>query len=748
MTGKFLAILLASFLTVTGALAQGIPGLGSATPAEEPGAEATVDTSPANTDALIQLLRDDAAREELIRQLEAGAAATEGTQGDAAATGTAQDEAAPSLGQQVSSFAQSMADTLSVKGFSYYMQIKRVPLRLGNAIEAADPDLLIKLARELALMIAVTYSCFFLFRVISRALSRRLGRAAVGRRFLARLALAVVSSLLDAAVVILSALAALIVATFVFGRLGGDGEALAALTLPQSAYLSAFVSVEMIKVVFRFFLAPRLEQLRLLPMQTGAVKKVWSWMSISIVILGYGQLLLVPVVTEEVGFLSGYALTTVIGAVVILYTLVQVFVHRRDVAHWIHGTSEEARGKWTGILAGLWHWPATIYLVGLLFIVLIRPGNVLVPLLWATAQILAIILIWIFLRNWAIRLASRGVRLRDSTREMFPALERRVNSILPRLVLALRIAMLIGVVAALLEIMGILDLRRLIGADGLDVTAEVVTVIFILVASILAWLAIASWVDFRLNPSGRRTPSSRETTLLTLLYNAATIAIVIFASMFILSELGINIGPLIASAGVLGLAIGFGSQKLVQDIITGIFIQFDNAINVGDVVSLGGITGAVEKLTIRSVSLRDVEGAFHIIPFSSVDVVTNYMRDFSYFVCDMGVAYRENTEEVRQAMLDAYDKLREDPEMAEQVLGDLEWFGLQAFGDNAVVLRARIKTIPGKQWGVGRAYNGIVKTIFDERGIEIPFPHQTIYFGVDREGNAPPLHIRRDGAEG
>ena len=211
--------------------------------------------------------------------------------------------------------------------------------------------------------------------------------------------------------------------------------------------------------------------------------------------------------------------------------------------------------------------------------------------------------------------------------------------------------------------------------------------------------------------------------------------------MFVLSEVGLDIAPLLASAGVLGLAIGFGAQKMVQDIITGIFIQFENAMNVGDVVTVGGTTGTVERLTIRSVSLRDVAGVFHIIPFSSVDMVSNYMRDFGYFVCDMGVAYRENVTEVKQAMLDAFDRLRDDPEQAEFILGDMEWFGVNSFGDSSVNLRARIKCVPGKQWGVGRAYNEVVKDVFDDRDIEIPFPYRTLVFGEAKDGSTQTIKV-------
>jgi small-conductance mechanosensitive channel len=305
-----------------------------------------------------------------------------------------------------------------------------------------------------------------------------------------------------------------------------------------------------------------------------------------------------------------------------------------------------------------------------------------------------------------------------------------------------RLVIIVAILAVSLQLIGFLNLEAWLNSQfGVQFTGTLVSVFLILLMAFAIWLALSSWVDYRLNPDYGSVPTARERTLLTLLKNAASIILFVITAMFVLSEIGIDIAPLIASAGVLGLAIGFGAQKMVQDIITGVFIQFENAINVGDVVTVGGTTGTVERLTIRSVSLRDVQGVFHIIPFSSVDMVSNYMREFSYFVCDMGIAYRESVDDAKQAMLDAFEELRADEQWSRMILEDLQWFGLQAFGDSAVVLRARIKTVPGQQWAVGRAYNEVLKRVFDERGIEIPFPHQTIYFGEDKEGKAPPLRI-------
>jgi small conductance mechanosensitive channel len=267
-----------------------------------------------------------------------------------------------------------------------------------------------------------------------------------------------------------------------------------------------------------------------------------------------------------------------------------------------------------------------------------------------------------------------------------------------------------------------------------------ISVALILLMASVIYLAVQSWIEYRLNPLVGATMTARTRTLLALFRNAFTVVLAVLVFMLVLSELGVDIGPLLAGAGVIGLAVGFGAQKLVQDVITGAFIQLEDTMNEGDVITTGGITGVVERLTIRSVSLRSLDGAYHLIPFSSVDTVTNVMKHFSYHVAAIGVAYRESIPEVKQAMRDAFEKLRETPFGAD-ILGDFEMQGVVEFADSAVVVRARIKTLPGKHFALGRAYNEILKEIFDARGIEIPFPHVTLYMGQLKDGSAPPLRV-------
>jgi small conductance mechanosensitive channel len=235
--------------------------------------------------------------------------------------------------------------------------------------------------------------------------------------------------------------------------------------------------------------------------------------------------------------------------------------------------------------------------------------------------------------------------------------------------------------------------------------------------------------------------SSRTRTLLNIIRHVVLVFLGLMALFVILAELGVNIAPLLAGAGVIGLAIGFGSQKLVQDIITGMFVLFSDTMRVGDVVQVSGRSGVVEAVTLRTVVLRDYGGNVHTIPYSAIDTVTNLTKDFSYAVFDIGVGYRENVDEVMQVLHDLGAEMRQDPYFRRLILEPLEVAGVDRFADSAVVIKARFKTRPLRQWDVAREFNRRIKNRFDELGIEIPFPHQTVYFGADKEGRAPPAHV-------
>ena len=213
--------------------------------------------------------------------------------------------------------------------------------------------------------------------------------------------------------------------------------------------------------------------------------------------------------------------------------------------------------------------------------------------------------------------------------------------------------------------------------------------------------------------------------------------LLLFVVLIVLSEIGVNIGPLLAGAGIVGLAVSFGAQSLVKDVITGFFILLEDTIAVGDMVDLGGHFGIVEGMSIRSVRLRDLEGTVHTVPFGEVASVLNMTKDFSYALMEIGIAYREDVDQVVEVLREIGEGMQADEEFGPLILEPLEVLGLDSFGASSVNIRIRLKTLPIKQWPVKREYQRRMKRVFDERGIEIPFPHQTVYFGADRAGAAP-----------
>jgi small conductance mechanosensitive channel len=236
----------------------------------------------------------------------------------------------------------------------------------------------------------------------------------------------------------------------------------------------------------------------------------------------------------------------------------------------------------------------------------------------------------------------------------------------------------------------------------------------------------------------------RTQTLGSIIRYVLIIAIFIVASMTVLKELGVEIAPVLAAAGIVGLAVGFGAQSLVKDVISGFFMLLEDQIRVGDVVQIAGKGGLVEKINLKTTILRDLAGNVHYVPNGHIDVVTNMTKDFSRYVFDIGVAYRENVDEVIGVIKEVDEELRNDPDYKNDILEPIEILGLDQFADSAVIVKARTTTMPIKQWRVGREFNRRLKKKFDERNIEIPFPHVTLYMGQGKQGQASPLRIVKE----
>lgn len=233
----------------------------------------------------------------------------------------------------------------------------------------------------------------------------------------------------------------------------------------------------------------------------------------------------------------------------------------------------------------------------------------------------------------------------------------------------------------------------------------------------------------------------RSDTLKSVVRNILNMTVVIVALLMILKELGVEIGPILAAAGVVGIAVGFGAQQLVRDIINGFFILLDDQIRVGDVVDIAGKGGLVENVNLRMITLRDLAGNVHFIRNGEITVVTNMTKEYSRYVFDIGVAYREDVDQVIKVIQQVDEDMRNDMAFKYDILEPIEILGLDQFADSAIIIKARTKTKPIRQWAVGREFNRRLKKKFDELDIEIPFPHLTLYMGQDKEGTAPPMNL-------
>jgi small conductance mechanosensitive channel len=238
----------------------------------------------------------------------------------------------------------------------------------------------------------------------------------------------------------------------------------------------------------------------------------------------------------------------------------------------------------------------------------------------------------------------------------------------------------------------------------------------------------------------------RLNTLERVFRYVATLIITLVGSMLVLSAVGISIAPILATAGVLGIAIGFGAQSLVKDYFNGFFLLLENQIRQGDVVQIADKGGLVEEMTLRYIRLRDYEGSVHYIPNGTISSVSNRSRGFAFAVLDIGVAYREDVDQVYAVMREVAAGMRADPELGQKIVEDFEIAGVDNWADSALIIRCRFKVMPLEQWTIRRAFLYRLKKAFDAAGIEIPYPHLTLYAGQDKDGSAPPLRLQQQAA--
>ncbi len=751
-----LCLCLILFLAPLPAFAQTADPAPEAPPPSSTAQATTAEAQSGDVQALVRALQDPAVRSALAEALRATAApgspGTEQPPADpvAAAQAGATDvttEAADQdptivamLAEQLGSTWQTLlsgADTLSaVPQILYWLEIQTDPAVLS---------LWVTFLWQFCLALA----CALVARaIVGRAIRRpidRIAQTADTAPFLLRMVLVP----LHVIVLLLPVGAFAIAVNLTLGLI----EARLAVRLAATLTVNAFIIARVIHALSQAVLRPPSPRMALLPMseETGHYLYIWARRLTNVAVAGF----LVFGVSDVLGLPLGARLliSKLFGAAEFALVVMFILQNRRAVADWLRGHLTTLAGDGKGAaavarLGELWHVLAILYATALFLTWFLDvPGGFEFAAV-ATVKSAVIVLLAVILGRLLTTLIDQGFRVAQDLRTTYPGLERRSNRYVAALKTAARLLVTFIAFVFLLSAWGADSLNWVSSAAGQRLLGAIGSIALILVLAIAAWEVISNSADRFLNQTGADglvvERSQRVRTLVPLARTVAMIFLLVIATLIILSEIGVNIGPLLAGAGVLGLAISFGSQKLVQDVITGAFCLIEDTLSVGDVVSVGGHSGVVEALSVRSIRLRDLSGSVHTVPFSTVDTVTNMTKDFSYYVMDVGVAYREDTDEVCAALKEVDEELRQVPEYAAEILEPIEILGVDQFADSAVVIKARLKTRPIKQWYVGREFNRRMKKIFDARQIEIPFPHTTLYFGVDKEGNAPPAYVRVD----
>jgi small-conductance mechanosensitive channel len=300
--------------------------------------------------------------------------------------------------------------------------------------------------------------------------------------------------------------------------------------------------------------------------------------------------------------------------------------------------------------------------------------------------------------------------------------------------MALRLAIYLLCFLGLLQLYGLNTFLWLMDTPlGLHILSAGGTLLVTIVLAFAVWEAINGAIQQhldRLQREAQLAKSARLRTLLPLVRSIVLITIAIVAGLMVLSEIGINIAPLLAGAGIVGVAIGFGSQKLVQDLITGIFLLLENAMQVGDTVTVSGLTGVVEALSVRTIRLRAGDGSVHIIPFSSVTSVTNVNRGLGNASVTVSVAYDEDTDRVCDELKAIVAQMRADPDLSAKMLSDLQLWGVDKVDGASVTIAGQVVCTDSGRWAVQREFNRRMKRRFQELGIRIFSPIQTISLSI------------------
>jgi len=672
-------------------------------------AAGAAEPAPVSTDeleGLVHSLQDDTEREKLVEQLRGLIAAQRG----------AEKKKPP--GAAVFNQVTQQVEAFSGEILAGAAMVVDAPRLLDWAEEQASDTAARRLWAEAAFAFALIFGCaalaeWALRSIISQLLPRLPVRRSDTR--LVRTCFALLGLIL--AVLPIAAFAAT-----AYAVLPMTTEPLTRTRITLSVLVKAAVETRLLLCVVRSVLLPADAGTVFVPidLETRNYLYIWVRRFTFWAIFGYA----VPEAAWWLGIPGAlYALllktvALVLGVLAIIFLL----QNRSTVAAWIAGEPAAASG-WSRVrrtLGETWHLLAILYIIAAYLIYALHMEGGFTYVLRATLLSLILIVAARLLVSFVQRLSRRGFALKPELKAQFPTLEQRANRYIPIL------TGLVGGVVYFLAFLAVLQAWNVAAFAWFDsdlgrrMTGHALSIGMVLVIALAIWEVSASAIERYLSAiDARDVPRrTRIRTLLPLLQTALLGVIIVVTSLMILSHLGIDIAPLLAGAGVVGLAIGFGSQALVKDIITGLFILLEDQIAVGDIVDVGkDHKGVVEAITVRTIRMRDLSGTVHTVPFSEVTSVKNLSKDFSYAITRITISYREDIDRVVEILRGIGDQLAQDETLQPVILNPFEYMGVDALDESSVVLVVRIRTLPGKQFAVGRAFNRLVKIAFDEHGI-------------------------------
>ncbi|EHM03112.1 transporter, small conductance mechanosensitive ion channel MscS family protein [Acetobacteraceae bacterium AT-5844] len=505
---------------------------------------------------------------------------------------------------------------------------------------------------------------------------------------------------------------------------------------------NTYIFGRLVMAVSRMLLAPAAPSLRLVPLRnmTAAYVTLWLRRMTAVVLCGFAL--------SEAGLLFGLpwgaydAIQRVMLLIVSLFLGIIILQNRVAVSRLLRAPplkdnerTDRARRALRSArdrLAEVWHILAILYLLALWAVWALQIEDGFSRLLGASAVTVVVLTLGKLL-DMAVRgLIARGFRVSPDLASRYPGLEAQANRYVPLLKGIASGVLTVIVVMVLLEAWGLGSFNWFApGELGARLLRSALSFGFLALVAVVLWevvnMAMQRHLE-RLSRDADAARSARLRTLLPMLRTTLAGVIILFVALNLMTQIGVNVAPLLAGAGVIGLALGFGSQKLVQDVITGVFLLLEDAMAVGDVVTLGTKSGVVEQLSIRSIKLRDLDGSLHIIPFSAVNGVTNMTRDFSFALFDIQVTYKENTDRVVEVLSALCTEMRAEPKWSSAIRDEMEVMGVERLSPDGPVVRVRIKTEPIQRWNVRREMHRRIKQRFEELGIEIPAPRQRLTF--------------------